>query len=93
MKVWIIFGLFLITLLQKVVLAFDFPNHYYSRVVKNARDPLLLNRCMDRQTRMYYSEGYTPVQDNEKCEMIFCDLERYKLSVKGSVSCFLSKNK
>lgn len=85
MKVSLVFGLFFITLLQKVALAFDIPDHYYSRVVKNARDRLLLSRCMDRQTGMYYSEGYTPVQDNGKCEMVFCDLERYKLNVKGYV--------
>lgn len=85
MKVLLVVGLFFITLVQKVALAFDLPNHYYSRVVKNARDPLLLSRCLDRQTRMYYSEGFTAVQDNGKCEMVYCNLEKYKLNVKGWV--------
>lgn len=83
MRLSVVIGLCLLSLIQKVALALDLPNHYYDRVVKNARDPLLLSRCMDRQTRMYYRDGFTPVQDNGKCEMVYCDLNKYKLNVKG----------
>uniref|UniRef100_A0A336MIC8 CSON000268 protein n=1 Tax=Culicoides sonorensis TaxID=179676 RepID=A0A336MIC8_CULSO len=83
MKLRLVFVLVLVGLIQRYVKAVDLPNHYYSRVVKNARDPLLSNRCLDRHTKIMYRDGFTSMNEDGKCEMIYCDLERYKLSVKG----------
>lgn len=70
----IIFALFAITCIFATTSA-------YTRIVQNAKDPKVANKCYDQETKKYYGVGNNRVEG--KCERAHCSLNDFELTYTG----------